>query len=126
MAIRKTRRTSKSNKSDKESRQRSISSAKASKAPVRRKTPAAAKSTAEKPSKKIEPLDLSAFPPESTSVLERWICLACIADVFTRHLALSPRTAHLEMKRYTPSIHELYAPVPARPWFANEPMQKFC
>jgi len=30
------------------------------------------------------------------------------------------------MKRYTPSIHELYAPVPARPWFTNEPMQKFC
>jgi hypothetical protein len=46
--------------------------------------------------------------------------------VFTRHLALAPRTAHLEIKRYTPSIQELCAPAPARPWFTNEPMQEFC
>src|SRR5262249_9605286 len=91
-----------------------------------REKSAAAKRVAEKPANEIQPLDLSAFPPESTTFLERWICLACVSDVFTRHLELAPRTAHLEIKRYIPSIQELYAPAPARPWFTNEPMQKFC
>src|SRR5262249_22825836 len=85
------------------------------------------KPAARKPkAKKIQPLDLSAFPSESVNVFERWICLACVCDVFTRHLDISPRTAHLEIKRYTPSIAELYAPVTARPWFLNQPVQKFC
>ena len=47
-------------------------------------------------------------------------------DVFTRHLHLAARTAHLEVKRYTPSIPELYALTPVRPWFANQPTQNFC
>ena len=75
---------------------------------------------------KTESLDLSLFPPESVMVLERWICLACVLDVFTRHLHLAPRTAHLEVKRYTPSIPELYAPTTTRPWFVNQPTQNFC
>jgi hypothetical protein len=88
-----------------------------------RKPSAASKS---KPADKTQPLDLSAFPPESITVLERWICLACVLDVFTRHLHLAPRTAHLEVKRYMPSIPELYAPTTVRPWFANHPPQTFC
>ncbi|HJY88140.1 MAG TPA: hypothetical protein VKE24_15000, partial [Candidatus Acidoferrales bacterium] len=75
---------------------------------------------------KIPPLDVSGFPPESILAFERWLCLGCVADVFTRHLNLAPRTAYLEIKRYTPSISELYAPTPARPWFNPEPGQKFC
>src|SRR5712692_3447767 len=75
---------------------------------------------------KIQPLDLSAFPPESISFLERWICLACVSEVFMRHLALAPRTAQREIKGYTPSIEELYASSLARPWFVNEPVQKAC
>lgn len=43
-----------------------------------------------------------------------------------RHLDLSPRTAYLEIKRYTPSLDELHAPAHTRPWFANEPPQKAC
>jgi hypothetical protein len=88
-----------------------------------RKPSAAAKLRADA---KTQPLDLSPFPPESTTVLERWICLACVLDVFTRHLHLAPRTAHLEIKRYTPSIVELYALDIARPWFVNQPNQNFC
>ena len=79
-----------------------------------------------KAANKIQPLDLSAFPPESVSVLERWICIACVSDVFTRQLELALRTAYLEIKRYTPSVSELYAPSLSRPWFIKEPDQQFC
>jgi hypothetical protein len=95
----------------------------AKKKPVKPKPSAAAKP---KSAAKAEPLDLSSFPPESITVLEKSICLACVLDVFTRHLHLAPRTAHLEVKRYTPSIAELYAPTAVRPWFANDPPQSFC
>jgi hypothetical protein len=82
--------------------------------------------TKPKPADKAQPLDLSPFPSESITALEKWICLACVLDVFTRHLHLAPRTAHLEVKRYTPSIPELYALTTVRPWFINQPTQNFC
>jgi hypothetical protein len=74
----------------------------------------------------IPPLDVSIFPPESVVVFDKWICLACVSDVFMRHLDLAPRTAHLEIRRYTPTISELWAPATVRPWFANQPSQKYC
>ena len=58
--------------------------------------------------------------------VEKWLCLACVSDVFTRHLDLSPRTAYLEIKRYTPPLAELHATVGTRPWFSNQPVQKAC
>lgn len=84
------------------------------------------KAPATRPAGQIEPLDLSAFPPESVVTVEKWLCLACVSDVFMRHLDLSPRTAYLEIKRYTPSLAELHAPVHTRPWFSNQPLQKAC
>jgi hypothetical protein len=75
---------------------------------------------------RVQPLDLSAFPPESVIESEKWICLACILDVFTRHLGLALKTAHLEIKRYTPSLEELYAPAPMRPFFEATPGQDPC
>jgi hypothetical protein len=94
--------------------------------PARKKSTAPKRAPAKpKAAAKIRPLDLSDFPPESITVLERWICLACVSDIFTRHLDLAPRTAHLEIKRYTPTLSELHAPV-ARPWFLTEPVQQFC
>jgi len=123
-----TRKTKPARKTVKKPARRSKPSAQPAKAsrPVRKST--AGKRGGEKPktANKSQPLDLSAFPPESLTVLERWICLACVADVFTRHLDLAPRTAHLEIKRYTPSVSELYAPSATRPWFSNQPVQKFC
>ena len=62
-------------------------------------------------------LDLSALPCESVTQMERWICLACVLDVFTRHMGLAPKTAHLEIKRYTPPVAELYASPLTRPYF---------
>jgi hypothetical protein len=41
-------------------------------------------------------------------------------------LHLAPRTAHLEVKRYTPSIPELDALTAVRPWFVNQPTQNVC
>jgi hypothetical protein len=110
-------------------------------APKRAATkPAAPKRAATKPSRKrkgapeksgktkssIQPLDLSAFPSESVIESEKWLCLACILDVFTRHLGLALKTAHLEIKRYTPSIDELYAPAPMRPFFEATSGQDSC
>src|SRR5437764_2449560 len=82
--------------------------------PVRRK-PAA-----------IEPLDLSALSSESVTQLEKSICLACVLDVFTRHMGLAPRTAHLEIKRYTPSVAELQASAVTRPYFAGQSPKDPC
>jgi hypothetical protein len=72
------------------------------------------------------PLDLTALPPESVTQLEKWICLACVLDVFTRHMGLAPRTAHLEIKRYTPPVAELYASSMTRPYFAGRSPKDPC
>jgi hypothetical protein len=47
-------------------------------------------------------------------------------DIFTRHLGLSARTAYLEIKKYTPSLAELYAPATTRPWFIKQSNQEVC
>ena len=78
-----------------------------------------------KPENKIEPVNISGFPPESIMVSEKWLCVACVLDVFTRYLKLAPAAANLQMKRYTPSLSELYA-APARPWFVNDADQDLC
>jgi hypothetical protein len=62
-------------------------------------------------------IDLSQFPPESVETFEKWVCLACVLDVFTRHLGLSNRTAFSEVMRYTPTVEELKTPEPVRPFF---------
>src|SRR5262245_54298628 len=56
------------------------------KPPTKRKAPKA--KTAARTKSGSGPLDLSALPPESVSQMERWMCLACVLDVFTRHLGL--------------------------------------
>jgi hypothetical protein len=92
-----------------------------------KKTAKRTKAPTRKPAAKpIEHLDLSALPPETVTSTERWICLACVLDVFTRHLGLAPRTAHLEIKRYTPPVAELYAPALTRPYFAKSSPKDPC
>src|SRR5215472_4325360 len=81
---------------------------------------ATAKAARPKVSHSQQPLDVSTFPPESVAVQERHLCLACVADLFTRHLELTARAAYLEIKRYIPTIAELCAPIVSRPWFANQ------
>jgi hypothetical protein len=72
------------------------------------------------------PLDISAVSPESVTQLEKWICLACVLDVFTRHMGLAPRTAHLEIKRYTPPVAELNTAIMTRPYFAAQSTKDPC
>jgi hypothetical protein len=91
----------------------------AKKAAVAKKKPARAKIGS-------APLDLSALPPELVTQLEKRICLACVLDVFTRHMGLAPRTAHLEIKRYTPPVTEIYASVVTRPYFAAQSPKDPC
>jgi hypothetical protein len=68
---------------------------------------------------KVRPLDLSALPPESVVRVEKSSCLACVLDVFTRHLKLAPRTAWLEIRRYEPPAAELHAGAVSRPYFTE-------
>ena len=70
------------------------------------KSPAPKKAPPKK-SPEPQPLDLSALPQESVSSYEKSICLACVLDVFTRHLKLALRTAWLEIRRYEPPVAEL-------------------
>jgi hypothetical protein len=86
------------------------------------------RSTAPRPKRDagIKPLDVSALPPESVTQVEKSICLACVLDVFTRHIGLTPRTAHLEVRRYTPSVAELDASALTRPYFAGESPKEPC
>src|SRR2546428_5636397 len=72
--------------------------------------------TKKKAARRIEPLDFSAFPPEAVAQAEKWICLACVLDVFTRHMGLPPTAAYLQVKRYTPSVAELNATTVERPY----------
>jgi hypothetical protein len=92
--------------------------------PAARKRPAARKPPSK--SDKLRPLDLSAFPPESVSVVEKRICFACILDIFTRHLGLSSTTANVKIRQYIPTLTELYASPSSRPWFTNQPKQDVC
>src|SRR5579862_1025380 len=71
-------------------------------------------------------LDLSKFPAESVTQMERGICLACVWEVFTRHLKLAPKTALGEIRRYTPSLNELNAAALARPYVALEDQPEPC
>src|SRR3984957_19251462 len=68
-------------------------------------------------------VDLSAFPPESIISSERWLCVACVWQIFTRAMNLAPKTALAEMKRYTPSFEELTSAEAARPFFAAQDKQ---
>src|SRR5690242_15645384 len=105
-------------------------------APKKAAVKAAAKRPAKRAAKKapapkgrasgIPPLDLSALPPEAVNTREKWICLACVLDVFTRFLGLAAKTAHTEIKRYTPPVAELYAETLTRPYFAKESAKDAC
>jgi hypothetical protein len=104
------------------------SRSKPAKKPSKPKTPVKtdkAKKPAAK-SREVPRLDVSAFPPESLLVMEKRICLACVLDIFTRHLGLTARAAYLEVKKYTPSLADLSASSASRPWFADESDQKVC
>ena len=99
---------------------------------VRKKSPAAKPKAAAKSSRKSAvrkptvALDLSAFPPESVVQTEKRICLACVMDVFTRHMDLAPKKAYSEIRRYTPTVDELTASLLTRPYFVAHSPEDPC
>ena len=62
-------------------------------------------------------LDFSDFPPGTVTEYTTLVCLACIFDIFTKQLGLTPRSAYSEIKRYAPSIQELTSRTAMRPFF---------
>jgi hypothetical protein len=64
-------------------------------------------------------VDLSAFPLESVASSERSLCVACVWQIFTRAMNLTPKTALSEMKRYTPTLEELTSEEAVRPFFVT-------
>lgn len=77
------------------------------------------------PTKKRE-LDLTEFPAGTVMEYTTLVCLACIFEVFTKQLGLAPRTAYTEVKRHSPSVQELTAPEPMRPYFNSEEKNPHC
>jgi hypothetical protein len=71
-------------------------------------------------------LDLSEFPPGTVTEYTRLLCLACIFDLFTKQLRLAPRTAYSEIKRHAPTVAELTAPAPTRPYFDSPEKHPRC
>jgi hypothetical protein len=71
-------------------------------------------------------VDFSVFPPGTVTTHERFVCLACIFDLFTKQLGLAPRTAYTEVRRHTPSVEELTSAAPARPYFDSRDKHPRC
>ncbi len=57
---------------------------------------------------------------------ETLLCLACIFDLFTGQLGVAPRTAFSEIKRHSPTVEELTARTPARPYFDSPDKNPRC
>jgi hypothetical protein len=79
------------------------------------KPKAASKAQAPKAAKDV--LDFGEFPAGSVTRHEVTLCLACIFSLFTKQLGLAPRTAYNEIRRYAPTVDELTAREPQRPFF---------
>ena len=62
-------------------------------------------------------LDFSEFPAGSVTRHDVTLCLSCIFKLFTNQLGLAPRTAYNEIRRYAPTVAELTAREPERPFF---------
>ena len=62
-------------------------------------------------------LGLGDVPPGLVARYTTALCLACIFDLFTRRLGLTPRTAYTEIRRHAPTVEELTAREPQRPYF---------
>ncbi len=76
--------------------------------------------------KKTTVLDSGDFPAGSVTEYSTLVCLACTFDIFTRQLGLAPRTAYSEIKKYSPTIAELTAPLATPPFFDSDEKNPHC
>lgn len=65
-------------------------------------------------------------PPGLVARYATELCLACIFDLFTRTLGLTPRTAYTEIRRHAPTVEELTTREPQRPYFRAEGRNPHC
>jgi hypothetical protein len=84
---------------------------------VATKAVSAKKAPAPKKSPKPAELNLSDFPAESLVTYTLGLCLACALDVLTRHMGLSADRAQSEIRRHSPTLEEVSAAAPTRPYF---------
>jgi hypothetical protein len=68
--------------------------------------------------KEFAPVDLTSLPQDAVREEVKWLCLACILDVFTRHLGMAVRTAYSEIRKHSATLAELTASEPVRPYFS--------
>jgi hypothetical protein len=114
-ASKKPAASSKKPVASKASKAKVSSVAKAKAAAVASKKSVASKSAKAKQARDV--LDFSEFPAGSVSRSDVTLCLACIFRLFTNQLGLAPRTAYDEIRRYSPTVEELTAREPQRPFF---------
>lgn len=96
---------------------KAVATAKRAKQPNAKK-PKSKKQPARAPS--VFRVDLAAFPPEAVRSSERFLCVACVWQIFTRAMELAPKTALAQIKCYTPSFEELTSAEAVRPFFDTE------
>jgi hypothetical protein len=82
------------------------------KAPAGKRKAEGAKAKAQK-----DVLDFGGFHAGAVTRQTTTLCLACIFRLFTKQLGLAPRTAYTEIRRYAPTVAELTAREPQRPFF---------
>ncbi len=87
--------------------------------PKKKAASASAKVVVPKKQARADVLDLGEFPPGTFTRHSSLLCLACIFDLFTKQFGLAPRTAYAEVRRYAPSVAELTAKQPQRPFFKD-------
>ena len=80
------------------------------------KPPAADRRTKWEPGAEISEF----FPHEMLREQSTWLCLACILDVFTRHLGMAADAAQKLIRAHKPSLEELTSGATVRPYF-DEP-----
>jgi hypothetical protein len=71
-------------------------------------------------------LDFSGFPAASITEYTTLVCLACIFEIFTKHLGLAARSAFSEIKKHTPTIDELTGRGAMRPYFDTDEKRPHC
>jgi len=71
-------------------------------------------------------LDLGDLPRTAITEYASLVCLACIFDIFTKHLRLPPRSAFSEIKKHTPTIDELTGRTAMRPYFDSDEKRPHC
>ncbi|MBL8179886.1 MAG: hypothetical protein JNK48_34720 [Bryobacterales bacterium] len=75
---------------------------------------------------KQDVLDFSAFPPNTVTPFRRTLCLACVADVFTKLLGIPAKKTVTEMRGYTPALEELTGSELVRPYFLAADAKAHC